>query len=64
LALAEDLGLRPLVAHCYLGLGVLYRRAGKRQPAREHLTTAATMFGEMNMRFWREQADAESKEVM
>jgi tetratricopeptide (TPR) repeat protein len=63
LALAEALGLRPLLAHCHLGLGVLYRRIGKRDEAREHLTTAGTMFGEMDMRFWREQAEAELKEL-
>ena len=63
LALAEALGLRPLQAHCHLGLGALYRRAGTRQQAREHLTTAATMFGEMDMRYWREQAEAELKEL-
>jgi predicted ATPase len=57
LALAEELGLRPLMAHCQLGLGVLSRRAGTRQQAREHLTTAGTMFGEMDMRYWREQAE-------
>jgi len=62
-ALAEELGLRPLIAHCHLGLGALYRRAGKRQPAREHLTTAPTMFGEMDMRFWLEQAQAGVKEL-
>ncbi len=56
LALAETLGLRPLMAHCHLGLGRLYRRAGKQQ-AREHLMTAVTMFGEMDMRYWREQAE-------
>jgi tetratricopeptide (TPR) repeat protein len=59
LALAEALGLRPLMAHCHLGLGALYRRTGKPQQAREHLTTAATMFGEMDMLYWREQAEAE-----
>jgi Flp pilus assembly protein TadD len=59
LALAEELGLRPLLAHCHLGLGALYRRAGTRQEAREHLTTAATMFGEMDMRYWLTQAEAE-----
>ena len=58
LALAEELGLRPLLAHCHLGLGKLYRRTGTRQEAREHLTTAATMFGEMDMGFWLEQAEA------
>jgi len=64
LALAEELGLRPLTAHCHLGLGALYRRAGKRPETREHITTAVTMFGEMDMRYWREQAEAESKKWM
>jgi class 3 adenylate cyclase/tetratricopeptide (TPR) repeat protein len=58
LALAEELGMRPLVAHCHLGLGKLYRRTGKRPEAREHLTTAATMYREMDMRFWLEKAEA------
>ncbi len=56
-ALADELGLRPLLAHCHFGLGALYRRAGKREQAQEHLTTAATMFSEMDMRHWREQAE-------
>jgi tetratricopeptide (TPR) repeat protein len=59
LALAEPLGMRPLVAHCHLGLGKLYRRTGKREQAREHLTTATTMYREMDMRFWLEQAETE-----
>ncbi len=57
MALAEELGMRPLVAQCHLGLGRFYRRTGKRQQAQEHLTTAATMFREMDMRFWLEQAE-------
>ncbi len=44
LALAEPRGMRPLVAHCHLGLGKLSRRAGKLQVAREHLATATTMY--------------------
>ena len=59
LALAEELGLRPLMARCTLGLAVLYRRAGKRQQVREHLTIATTIYREMGMRFWLEQAEAE-----
>ena len=31
LALADELGMRPLVAHCHLGLGKLYRRTGDRR---------------------------------
>ena len=42
-ALADELGMRPLVAHCHLGLGKLYRRTGKREQVQEHLTTATTM---------------------
>jgi hypothetical protein len=38
---------------------VLYWRAGKREKAREPLTTGTTMFGEMDMRFWLEQAEAD-----
>ncbi len=49
--------------HRHLGLGMLYRLAGTRQQAWEHLTTAVTMFGEMDMRYWREQAEPELKEL-
>jgi tetratricopeptide (TPR) repeat protein len=56
LALAEELQMRPLAAHCHLGLGKLYRRTGKREQAQEHLITAATMYREMGMTYWLEQA--------
>jgi tetratricopeptide (TPR) repeat protein len=61
LALAEPRGMRPLIAHCHLGLGKLYRRKGKRERAQAHLTTATTMYCEMDMRFWLEQAEAEMR---
>ena len=51
--------MRPLVAHCHLGLGKLNRRTGKQEQAQAHLRTAATMYREMDMRFWLEQAGAE-----
>jgi class 3 adenylate cyclase len=59
LARAEELGMRPLVAHCHLGLGQLLSRAGDRVKAREHLTTAATMYREMEMESWLARAEAE-----
>jgi class 3 adenylate cyclase len=59
LALAEPRGMRPLVAHCHLGLGALYQRAGKRTRAGRHFTTSKTMYREMDMRFWLEKAQAE-----
>ena len=62
-AMAERLGMRPLVAHCHLGLGKLDRRRGKPEQAREHLATATTMYRDMEMQFWLDQAEAESKEL-
>jgi len=58
LTMATDLGMRPLVAHCQLGLGRLYRRTGDRAKAEQYLTTATAMYREMDMRFWLEQAEA------
>ena len=64
LALGEDLDMRPLVvAHCHLGLGRLYRRTDKPAQAQEHLATATTMYRDMEMQFWLDQAEAESKEL-
>jgi DNA-binding SARP family transcriptional activator/tetratricopeptide (TPR) repeat protein len=57
LTLAGVLGMRPLVAHCHLGLGKLYRRTGRGEMAHEHLTIATTMYREMDMRFWLEQVE-------
>jgi len=63
LALATELGMRPLDAHCHFGLGKLYRQTNKREreQALEHLTTATAMYREMDMRFWLEQAEAEMR---
>src|SRR5262249_31562158 len=47
LALAAEVGMRPLAAHCHLGLGKLSRRTGTRVQAQEHLATARTMYREM-----------------
>jgi class 3 adenylate cyclase/tetratricopeptide (TPR) repeat protein len=52
LELAQSRGMRPLMAHCHLGLGKLYRRIRKSQQAEENLAAAATMYREMDMDFW------------
>ena len=57
LALAEPRGMRPLVAHCHLGLAKLYRSTGQREQAQEHLTLATTMYAEMGMRFWLDELE-------
>jgi class 3 adenylate cyclase/tetratricopeptide (TPR) repeat protein len=62
LALAEELGMRPLVAHCHLGLGRLYRRTDKHEQAHEHLATATTMYRDMGMTYWLKKVETEMKE--
>jgi len=59
LALAEPREMRLVVAHRHLGLGKLYRRTGVREPAHERLATATTMYREMGMTYWLEQAERE-----
>ena len=62
-AMAEQIGMRPIVAHCHLGLGKLYRRTGKPEQARAPLTTATTMYREMGMTYWMEKSEAEMREL-
>jgi tetratricopeptide (TPR) repeat protein len=59
LALADELGMRPLVAHCHLGLGRLHWRAAKREHAEAHLTAATTMYRDMDMRSCLASAETE-----
>ena len=53
--------MRPLVAHCHLGLGKVYLRTGAREQAQEHVATATTMYREMGMTHWLEQAELHSR---
>jgi class 3 adenylate cyclase/tetratricopeptide (TPR) repeat protein len=55
--LASELEMRPLMAHCHLGLGRLYRRTGDAEQADAHLTTARTLYGEMGMTYWLEKLE-------
>ena len=63
LALAENLGMRPLVAHCHLGLGQLYGQTGQREQARAALTTAIDLYRAMDMTFWLPRAEAALAQV-
>jgi tetratricopeptide (TPR) repeat protein len=58
LALAEELGMRPLLAHCHLGLGSLYAKTGQREQARTELSAAIDLYRAMEMTFWLPQAEA------
>jgi hypothetical protein len=58
---AEDLGMRPLLARCHATQASLYRRTGAIASAQEHSTMAITMFREMGMTYWLEKETAESR---
>jgi tetratricopeptide (TPR) repeat protein len=57
LALAEALGMRPLVAHCHHGLGMLYAKSGQWEQARTGLSAAIALYRVMAMTFWLPQAE-------
>jgi tetratricopeptide (TPR) repeat protein len=63
LALAEELGMRPLQAHCHRDLGTLYAVTGQREQARAALATAMEMYRSMEMTFWLPQAEAALAQV-
>jgi tetratricopeptide (TPR) repeat protein len=63
LALADALGMRPLVAHCHLGLGTLYAATGQQEQARTALSTALEMYQAMEMRFWLPQTEVALAQV-
>jgi tetratricopeptide (TPR) repeat protein len=47
---AEELGMRPLLGYCHLGLGRFHLRSGARERGIQHLGQAATLFRAMGMR--------------
>jgi hypothetical protein len=57
MTLASELEMRPLVAHCQLGLGKFYWRTGKPEQAQERLSTATAMYDEMGMTYWLEKLE-------
>src|SRR6266849_211080 len=63
LALADELGMRPLQAHCHLGLGTLYVATGQQEQARTELSTAIEMYTSMDMTFWLPQTGAALAQV-
>jgi len=63
LALAEELGMRPLQAHCHRGLSMLYVAAGQREQARAELVAAIAMYRDMAMTFWLPETEAALAQV-
>ena len=63
LALAEELGMRPLQAHCHRDLGTLYATIGQQEQARAELSAAIVLYRAMDMTFWLPQAEAALAQV-
>jgi tetratricopeptide (TPR) repeat protein len=63
LALAEELGMRPLQAHCHRSLGKLYATIGRRAEARTELDTAIDLYRTMDMTFWLPEAEVALAQV-
>jgi tetratricopeptide (TPR) repeat protein len=63
LTLAEELGMRPLQAHCHRSLGTLYAATSQREQARTELSTAIALYRDMEMTFWLPQAEAALAQV-
>jgi tetratricopeptide (TPR) repeat protein len=63
LALATELGMRPLQAHCHRGLGTLYAKIGRQEEAHAELSTAIERYRAMEMTFWLPDAEAALTQV-
>ena len=57
--LAQELGLRPLVARCHLGLATIYRKTGRQRQAGEASTIAIGLLRDMGMRYWLKRVEEE-----
>jgi predicted ATPase len=58
LTLTEELGMRPLQAHCHRSLGTLYAKTGQREQGHAELSIAIELYKAMDMTFWLPQAEA------
>jgi tetratricopeptide (TPR) repeat protein len=63
LALAEELGMRPLQAHCHRGLGTLYVKTHRANQARAALSPAIDLYWAMDMTLWLPQTEAALAQV-
>jgi tetratricopeptide (TPR) repeat protein len=59
LHLAQELEMRPLVAHCHLGMGQLHQRLGRLSEARAEFSQATELYRQMDMQFYLKQAEVE-----
>jgi tetratricopeptide (TPR) repeat protein len=63
LALTEEIGMRPLQAHCHRGLSTLYAKIDRPEQARMALSAAINLYRAMEMTFWLPQVEAALAQV-
>ena len=63
LTLADELGMRPLQAHCHRGLGTLYAATGQREQTGAELAAAIEMYRAMEMTFWLPETETALAQV-
>jgi tetratricopeptide (TPR) repeat protein len=63
LSLADELGMRPLQAHCRRRLGALYIQAGHPEQAHGELSIAIDMYRDMEMAFWLPETETTLAEM-
>ena len=59
LLIAQELGMRPLAAHCHWGLAKLYHGSANQACLGEHARAAQALFQDMKMTSWLSQMDVE-----
>jgi tetratricopeptide (TPR) repeat protein len=63
LTLADELGMRPLLAHCQRGLGTLYARSSQWEKAHTTLSAAMALYNAMEMSFWLPEMESALNQV-
>jgi DNA-binding NtrC family response regulator/tetratricopeptide (TPR) repeat protein len=62
-ALAEELSMHPLLAHCHVSRARLESRAGRAERARPLFEAGIAAFRALEMPFWLERAEAEARSL-
>jgi len=62
-AVSHELDMRPLQAHCHVGLGNVHAVRGAAEQARAELTAAADLYRSMEMTFWMNRAEATLRNI-
>jgi tetratricopeptide (TPR) repeat protein len=62
-AVSLELGMRPLQAHCHLGLGKAYAAVGAVEQARPEMAAAIDLYRSMEMNLWLARANMVLKDI-